>query len=186
MSVVIGILGWSIVAILVIFILSIATPLRIELQLNKDQEWRFSVALRLFGGLGPRMPIRRRKSGEKAVEKRTAKPKKRRGFPLGDPGGVLKAVLRFGGDILRCVRINSATLDAVFGFGDPAETGQAYGLLAPLIYCPVTGHKTQISITPAFDRKVFNGRATLDLSFIPVALLVPILRLAWTNYGARR
>jgi hypothetical protein len=186
MPIAITIMIWLLVAGLALLLLAMATPLRIELMLIKEDAWRFSVALRPFGRFGPRIALPDRKKKTERAPK--AAPKKRPGRRSWQqqPQRVARAVVRLAADILRHLRVNAVTLDLKFGLGDPAETGQVYGLLAPLIYSANAIPLVRLSIDPAFDRTILTGRAELDLSLIPVTLLAPSVRFGWSAFGPRQ
>ena len=68
----------------------------------------------------------------------------------------------------------------VCGTGDPAETGQLYGALVPLMVLS----NGRFQMHPEFDRPVLAARLDLEISAIPVALLPACLRLVRARRGA--
>ncbi|MCK8462455.1 DUF2953 domain-containing protein [Aliiroseovarius sp. S1339] len=89
-------------------------------------------------------------------------------------------------DIWDRVRVDAATLDLRFGLDDPAETGQAFGQMTPLIYGTSAAPRVHINVDPAFDRAILKGRVALDLSFVPFMLVPPFIRFGWSAFWPDR
>jgi len=77
---------------------------------------------------------------------------------------------------MRRIHFDSLNVDIRFGTGDPAETGQIFGLATPFIY-GFPSDAVSVSLQPDFVQECFRGRIEAALHFIPVALLGPIVRL---------
>ncbi|UWQ27139.1 DUF2953 domain-containing protein (plasmid) [Leisingera aquaemixtae] len=166
-------------ALLGLTVLVLVLPLRIELVLRKEAGLSFSAALRPFGGIGPRIRLSgRRKPPETAQE-----PGRKRRY---DPRRLAPAAGRLAAAVLRRIRIRALVLDAKFGLGDPAETGQLYGMLAPLVYGTLPARRLQVAVQPVFDRAELSGRAELDVTVVPAALIVPAVRFGWDAFGPVR
>ncbi|UWQ39803.1 DUF2953 domain-containing protein (plasmid) [Leisingera aquaemixtae] len=166
-------------ALLGLTVLVLVLPLRIELVLRKEAELAFSAALRPFGGIGPRIRLSgRRKPPETAQE-----PGRKRRY---DPRRLVPAAGRLAAAVLRRIRIRALILDAKFGLGDPAQTGQLYGMLAPLVYGTLPARRLQVAVQPVFDRAELSGRAELDVTVVPAALIVPAVRFGWDTFGPVR
>ncbi|MFQ6548471.1 hypothetical protein AADZ90_010960 [Aestuariibius sp. 2305UL40-4] len=161
--------------------LAMVMPLRLEVSLQKEVEWRYDASLRPFGRYGPRIDLRSRtKADPKKSEKPAAKPEKR----TFGAQRIIPAGLRFIEDLLQHIRIRRASLDARFSLGDPGETGQAFGLLAPLIYGMSASPIVRFDIEPVFDdRPALSGRAEVDLSVVPASLVGPAVRFWWHAFG---
>lgn len=172
-------LGVLLAALLVGIVLVLVSPLRIELVLRKDTALAFTAALRPLCGFGPRVRL----SGRRKPPAEAEKPGRKRRY---DPRRLVHAVGRLAAAVLRRIRVRSLILDAKFGSGDPAETGQLYGMLAPLVYGSLPARRLQVSLTPVFDRAVLSGRAELDVSVVPAALIGPAVRFGWDAFGPVR
>ena len=172
-------LGVLLVALLALIVLVLVSPLRIELVLRKDTALVFSAALRPLGGFGPRIGL----SGRRKAPPADKEPGRKRPF---EARRVVPAIARLAAAVLRRIRIRALILDAKFGSGDPAETGQLYGMLAPLVYGSLPARRLQISVQPVFDRAVLSGRAELDVSVVPAALIGPAVRFGWDAFGPVR
>lgn len=166
-------------ALFAVIVLVLILPLRIELELRKEAGLTFSVGLRPLGGFGPRISLSGRQNPPPAARKLG---RKRRS----DARRLVPAAARLVAAILRRIRIRALILDAKFGSGDPAETGQLYGMLAPLVYGTLPARRLQVSLEPEFGRAVLSGRAELDVSLVPAALIVPAVRFGWEAFGPGR
>ncbi len=188
MAAALTILIWLLAVFLLLVILAIAMPLRIELVLRKDLQWRYLAALRPYGRFGPRIVLSNRKKKSKAEKTITTKKKKGMGsrFLRSNPRAILQAVVRLVADIFHSVHFHQATLDAKFGLDDPSETGQAFGMLAPVIYGSAPCHRVRMNVEPVFDHATLTGTARLDLSLIPAALLAAAVRFGWRIFGPFR
>ncbi|MCO4848845.1 MAG: DUF2953 domain-containing protein [Yoonia sp.] len=186
MAIVFPILFWLLVAILAVFVLALVTPLRIELSVMKGDAWQLSAALRPFGRFGPKIPLSRRTKEPETAHKPKRDKRKKWGKLTRKPQRIGRAALRLVTDLIHCVRLHAATVDLTFGLGDPGETGQVFGLMAPLIYGPSLGERVNLNVVPAFDRTVLTGRLAVDFSIIPASLLAPTARFGWTAFGPRQ
>ncbi|WP_370399732.1 DUF2953 domain-containing protein [Sulfitobacter sp. JB4-11] len=183
MSAIMSVLAWVLIGALAVILMALAFPLRLEVSLRKKDVWKYSGAVRPFGRIGPRIALTgRTKKPAKSGKPTDAKVRKR----SHDPMRLLRAAVRLVLDILQRVRIDTARLDMQVGLGDPAETGQAYGMLAPLIYGSAAMPRVHIHVEPIFDRAISRGGADLNLSVVPFTLIKPLLRFGWSAYGAKR
>ncbi len=185
MTLVVTILIWLLAAGLGLFVVAMVTPLRIELMLTREDAVYGSVALRPFGRFGPRIALSGRKKREAAPKAASKKRAKGRVWRR-KPQRIVRAAIRLVTEILGRVHVDAAVLDMRFGFGDPGETGQAFGLMTPLIYGTSAMPKVRVKVEPVFDQTVFTGQVALDLSLIPAALLAPFVRFGWTAFGPDR
>ncbi len=152
-------------------------PLRLELELHKEAEWRIAAAIRPFGLYGPLLPFSNKQRHAKPTK--TVKPK-RRVLRHTSSRVSATAVLRLLTDVLGCIRIGHLTVNAQFGLGDPAATGQAFGMLAPVIYGTSATPSIQVRAVPVFDRAVLSGAAEMAFFVIPITLLGPAIRFGWS------
>ena len=183
----IAIVFWVLVAVLLLLVLIMALPLRIEMHLSREEALRYSVALRPFGRFGPRIPLSdRRKKASKAAPKLKSGKRKNGGRWMKKPKRLVGAAVRLVMELVGCVRVEAATLDLRFGLGDPAETGQAYGQMAPLIYGTAPAPRLHINVEPVFDRAELSGRVALDVSLVPLMLVPPFVRFGWSAFGPGR
>lgn len=178
-----GIFLWLLALVCLVIGLAVALPLRLELEIHKQAAWRVVATVRPFGRYGPRIPIRK---GPMGVHDEKPRKMKRRTQRHPAPRDLLPAVFRFVTDVLGCIRVGKLTVDARFGFGDPAMTGQAFGMLAPAIYGAPAMAGVDLRVVPVFDRQVLTGAADLAFSVVPITLLGPFLRLGWHLFGPAR
>lgn len=161
-------------------------PLCLELVVSKDEAVRVKAAVRPFGRAGPRISVVGRK--KKPAKDNHATPSsqtKRKTWPR-HPQRLVPAGFRLISDILKCIRLHSVNMDLHFGTGDPAETGEAFGHLAALTSLQHADPRVRINVMPDFDQAVLNGLLRLNVSVVPVRLILPIARFVWIIFGARR
>ncbi|MBT8409568.1 MAG: DUF2953 domain-containing protein [Alphaproteobacteria bacterium] len=193
MSSVLLALMWLVLGLLALVLAVLAAPLRIELSLHKSVRWRYTVALRFFGGIGPRLvlagetrkpapaePAPAPKEEKKPARKRKRRRRRRRAINVRRIVSETPALI---GGLLRCIHVRSARLRARFGLGDPAETGQIYGLLCPAISNAAALPRTELAIEPVFDAACLTGEAALELSVRPLTLFGPAARFGWRVFG---
>ncbi len=99
---------------------------------------------------------------------------------------IAQAAIRLVTELMATVRFETASLNLRFGLGDPAETGQLYGQLTPLVYSASGCPRVRIDVEPIFDEATLTGRAALDLSVVPARLIAPFLRFGWSAFGPTR
>jgi hypothetical protein len=151
------------------------------------------VELRFLGGAVPWIAVydstRPRKPKRKATAPKPPKRKKRtRATGKGGAGRMLRAGPGLIGGLIRQIRVERCRVECRFGLGDPADTGQAYGLLAPLVFAPPWGWDGAgaVVLTPDFERACLEGEAEVALAVVPARLLPPIVRFAWAAFGPGR
>lgn len=105
--------------------------------------------------------------------------------------GFARRLIKLATDLFRHVHFRVFTIRGRIGLGDPAETGQLWALL-----CMAAGMLAvmkHVTISPDFDRAVFEVDGQGTFRFIPLQIIVtvmmfmlslPTLRAVWT--GVRR
>ena len=189
MSIAILVLSLVLLAVLVLIVAVLATPVVFHAMLGNDPVLTYRVVARPFAGVGP--PLRLADSAHPRPKKKKRAKRDKSGKKKGRRFGVRTPVLaseipRLAAGLLRCVQIEDLTVDAEFGLGDPAETGQIYGFLTPLIYGCGALPGGRLSIRPVFDRACLSGTADLRLSLTPIALVAPLARFGWNVFGRGR
>lgn len=177
---------------LVLLIAVLVTPVQIGCIAHSATGGRLMISARLLGGLTPTIRFydsaRRnvRKQPPQAKQKKEKKKKKTKRAHQG-----LTRVRRtiaephLLADLLRPIHIERLAIDADIGFADPADTGQLYGLLCPVIHSGLLASPVSIAVRPDFSGPRVSGEIVAELSFIPVAFLPPAVRFAWRVWGAR-
>lgn len=201
-------LAWALVLTLALLLLAagalVLLPVRLRLLAATEpvRQWRLEVGL--LGGLLPRWTAfgsRSRQPSprpddqaaqwpERSAGAAAARPRRPRSGPRPRRRAWLRrqvarripvllreaaALLR---DLLGCVRVERLQAAGRFGFDDPADTGQAWGLVAPWLYA-VPGARARCDIAPDFERPGLHGHAEAQLRVVPAALLLQTLRHAW-------
>ncbi|WP_172300073.1 DUF2953 domain-containing protein [Pseudoruegeria sp. HB172150] len=190
---------WLLLAVVLAVILVLALPVRLRLLAQSEPELWARMELGLFGGALPNFSVfnsaqrRQRVKTEVSASSEAlsqSQPKKRTAIGKKSDRGmrVLRAAPRLLGGLLRRMKIERCDLDCRFGLGDPAETGQIYGLVAPVAYGSgmLFGQDNHVSVEPVFDRACLEGRVDVTVAAIPFRLLVPALKFGWAVFGPRR
>lgn len=154
----------------------------------KGARWHGSV-------LGRDFPLRRKEGerGPAGLEERTTAGGKRRRSRRRTPllcmaGRVLPRVPEMALGLLRPFRIHEFRLRGELGLGDPALTGQMYGLIQGVVFACCG--RTSVSIRPRFDTSVMEGEFTLVTGFILIHTVWTAIRTAasmgWAYMRCRR
>ena len=184
MAMALTLLFWLLLALLILLVLAIALPLRVELRVSRDEALRYSLAFRPFGRFGPRFSL----TGDgRNTDNEPKPPEKKKGTRRwGSRGHMVRAAPRLIGDLFACLRFETADVDMRFGTGDPAETGQIFGMLTPVLYGVSNLRKIDVRIRPVFDQAAFSGHAAMVISVVPAMLVPPFLRFGWASFGPGR
>ncbi|MBX3636338.1 MAG: DUF2953 domain-containing protein [Rubrivivax sp.] len=199
-------LAWTLALLLLAAGALVLLPVRLRLLAATEpvRQWRLEVGL--FGGLLPRWtaidsrrprrpPMSRQddraeaRSGRRdaAATARSRRPRsdsppRRRAWLRRQVARRIPVLLREAPallrDLLGCVRVERLQAAGRFGLDDPADTGQAWGLVAPWLYA-IPGARARCDIAPDFERPGLQGRAEAQLRVVPATLLLQTLRHAW-------
>ena len=187
------ILLWLLAAILLLLLAVVATPVRVEFRATADEVVRFAVAVRPFGRFGPRisMPASRTsvqvsEKPVKATHTKQREPAKNRRKSRRDYWSVFRAAIELFQSVLSKFHVARADVDVRFGVDDPADTGQAYGMLVPIIYGFPGHRRIDVNVEPVFDGALLHGKAALDITFTPLLLIKPAIRFGWAFHKAGR
>jgi len=196
---VLGALGWGLAGLGVVAVVTLVAlmvlPVRLWVQASSDPA-RLQVRLRLFGGALPWIRVvdsDRPGRGDRSA-RRTAVPD-RSAEAGADPAParisrdraqrMLRAVPGLLRGLAGPVRLERLWLEARLGLDDPAETGQLFGALTPLVYGlgGAWPGRVSVQLAPEFSGPVLEGQAELVLSVVPARWLGPSLRFAWASFG---
>lgn len=185
---VIGFLLWLGFAVVVLITAALVMPLGIKIEAVLDGTIRWTFGLQPFGRFGPTIQLGKAKPKKRSLAKpgKDTAGKTSRGFRKPNLGRFPSAALQLVSALFQTIRLRHFSLDLKFGCADPADTGQLYGMLTPLLYGTSGSHRADLHVVPVFDGAMLKGRATLDLSLIPVRLAPPIIRFGWSIFGPRR
>lgn len=187
---VLEILLWLIVGLLALVTLFMILPVRVVMSLQCNPVRQARVLVRPFGGVSPAIGVydSTRKSKPKAPPK-TKRPQASKGKAQTKRkgkgrlrGNALAELPVLIGQVLRAIHIEVLQLDADFGLGDPAETGQLYGQLCPLIY----NSAGQVTLRPDFGAASLRGSAFAQFRVIPIAIVWPFVGFAWRFFAPLR
>lgn len=181
------------VAVLAALILVLlVTPVTLNVTMRTSPKWRLKIAARLLGGLTPSIPIhdsdRPRPKKKKKPSPAPERQKKKAGPSRPALARIRRAVSAAPHlliDLLRPIHIQYLKVDMDVGLLDPADTGQLFGLLVPVIYSRRQSEAVSIAVRPDFTSARLSGEVTAALNFIPVAFIPPAIRFAWRVFGPR-
>ncbi|MGJ8623103.1 MAG: DUF2953 domain-containing protein [Yoonia sp.] len=173
---------WLGLALLAVAALLVLLPVYLALSWHSDPAKPSTVRLRVFGGLAPAIKVYD-STAKSTKQKPAQKPRKRQRKPFGrrwkPHGDILAEALSMIGKLRDAVRFDALHLNAEIGLGDPAETGQLYGQLCPLIY--TTGGR--VTVLPNFETSCLRGSALARLHFTLLGLIWPFVRFGWRLFG---
>ncbi|MEL6955001.1 MAG: DUF2953 domain-containing protein [Pseudomonadota bacterium] len=163
-------------AVLLAVLILLATPLRLEGQLNWPSKAPLTVRLKLLGGLTPWIKL---PSIPEAAKKPRKEPKERAWRPsaasISRMAGAAPSLI---GACFKRIQFGPAEADLEFGFDDPAETGQLFGHLSPLLHGGGPVLPIALTVRPNFQGQVFAANASGSLSLTPITLVPPLIGFA--------
>mgnify|MGYP001818779644 CR=1 FL=1 len=178
------ILLWLFVSLLGVIVVVMVTPIHVVLSWQNGPAKRALILLHLFGGVSPAIRVYDSSKPAKKDKKPARKPRKRKARKTAGQGwmargNILSEAVTLLRRVLAAIHIDVLQLDAELGLGDPAETGQLYGQLCPLIYAS-GGH---VRIRPNFERACLQGTALAKFHFTVLGLFWPFVRFGWRVFG---
>ena len=188
MATILTILLWCTVALVLLLVGLLVTPIRLRASLRASPDLSYRIEARVLGGWAPGIPVadsaRSRKAHTRKPKKEPSGKKRRRGVVGGSR--MLSAAPEFLSGLLGAIHFEHLKLDAEFGLNDPADTGQVYGCLTPLQFGAFAGPGRFVSLRPNFERACFAGELDAAVHFTIAAFLPPALRFAWRAFGPAR
>lgn len=183
---------WVLASALMLFVLTmglvLTTPVKLALTMQTSPKWRLNTSVRLIGGLTPAISFHGDDDGGRpAKARKTRKARKRASRRLST--GLLRAISaapQFLAESLRCIHLDRLSVDADVGLGDPADTGQFFGMITAVMPAMPSKQNVSIVIRPDFIEPRAAGRLDAELSFVPLALFAPGVRFAWRMLRSRR
>ena len=180
---------WAILGIIAVLVflvvVLVATPVHLRLFAEAGERLNFRTEVMAFWGLGPKLTFRSGQGvGEREVAapprrpKKRGKPRRKRGQAI-EPGQAFRLLTSLPDAVmagLGRIHFDRVSLQAVFGFDDPAETGEFFGRLTPFVY-GLPQDRCEVCLRPDFDGARFEGRADVALHATPLMLVWPIIRL---------
>jgi len=184
---------WGVTAVLVAVVILLAIPIKLSVRVVRTDRTRVTWQARwLFGVVrfGSRDAGTDTDSGDVSSPTRSApRPtrarRRRRGGSraaiavLRTPGLVPRA-LRLVPGLLRQIQWGHVSVNAAFGFEDPATTGRTYGAIAPLL---VAGGARgwPVRCQPVFGRECLEGTCAAALRVRPISLVGRVLAFLFSK-----
>lgn len=188
MATALTILLWCVIVLFLALTVLLVTPVRLHARLRTAPDLSYRIEARALGGWAPGIPLADSARPGKADTRRPKKkrPARKRSGRMAGGARMLSAAPEFMSGLLRAVHFEHLKLDAEFGLGDPADTGQLYGYLAPLQFGLFSGAGKVFSLRPNFERACFVGEMDAAVRFTIAAFLPPAVRFAWRVFGPAR
>jgi hypothetical protein len=184
---------WLLLAMLVSVCLALITPVIFKVHLTTSPQLGYRVEMRALAGLAPYLTLAKRPHKDPAPKAmanqhpKPVEPKKRKISRFRRTrGSVIRAVPPLVGDVLQRINIAELHIDADYGLGDPADTGQLCGLLIPLQYACSMPASVSLDLRPDFTQTRLTGSLTMVIRITIAALFIPLLHFAWRAYGPAR
>lgn len=166
-------------------LLLLATPLRLEARLSLPSQTPVVARLQLLGGLVPWIDLSR--IGSKPPEEKEPGRKRGTGWTVSGThaGRMARAAPRLLVSLFAAIRFETGRVDVDFGFEDPADTGEAFGQLAPILYGAGPTLPVDLALRPHFNGAILAGQAEGRLRVIPLSFVPPLILFAWRVWGPR-
>jgi len=183
---------WGLAALVGLVLVALALPIRVAAEARTRPERRLRLTVALLGGALPLPAITAgppASSPEAAPDRaRPARKRRRRRRGRKRPVERITAipVRQVLGDLRRGLRLRKLRIDGRIGLGDPAETGQLWGWLAPALYGLPMPESAEVTLAPAFGGPALEGtlEAEGEVRLVPLARLG--LRVLWALHGPHR
>ncbi len=174
---------WGLGLMCLIILAVLAMPVDVKLCFKVDSGFKCFVSARFLAGLS--RPIKFARGSDKhSRPKRKASKRRRRS--AGRATAFLQNIPSLISDLIRTIQIRHLSLNGAFGLGDPADTGQLFGMLAPFIFGVAALPRTEVSLRPDFDRVHLSGEMQACLRIIPIILIPPLCRFGWRVFRPLR
>lgn len=180
-------MSWLAIATAVIGLLivaALAAPLHLDLRVELAERVRGNARLRwLFGLIDVAIGGAARRPGSARRNRARTSPRRRPTNSSAPRREVLAAVrtpqflhrvARLVEGVLDAVRVDHLAVRARFGLGDPADTGQACGILLPLATMASLRH-IELDLVPDFERAVLAGACAGTVSVTPLRVIGVVL-----------
>ena len=183
-------LFYILISLNVLLIMLLAVPIDIEYEFNNRLEKKSRTRIIWLFGL---INVELKESAndfdiefEKPKKKRLNKIKKKRRSKSKSgikpilaalkSEGFLRRTLKFLKDIFNIAEIKNLQAKLSFGLGDPADTGQLYGLMSPVFAFLYAVPRVNVSFTPIFDRATLDAEINAALRIVPIRFFRAIFR----------
>ena len=169
-------------AVILLIVAVLAIPVQLDVHAELTDRPHARVRLRwLFGLLNVRLGGRRSrvqappaeavaiKNGLAGPNARKPSGRGRRLIAALETRGVMARVVLFVHDLFGLVRVQNFVLRARYGFDDPADTGQLYGALAPVLVL-ASVKEVDLICTPDFAQQSVEGTCSGIISVRPLSV----------------
>ena len=166
-------LVWALIGLLGVVLL-LAVPVDLIFRVQRRESFRAELFIGwMYGLLRFRMPSRRpRPPRPLPPKKRAARVRfARRLMATFRSSAFRHRSVRFGGDLLKSVRVRACDLRLRMGMDDPAETGYLWAIAGPLTGILTVNPRVTVNLDPSFAAACFEVDAQGTIRFIPIQLV---------------
>ena len=139
----------------------------------------------LFGLIGKELGGKKKAEEQKAQEQKPKERKAKKGRMSVRGPLAMFAARGFSGRLFllarrlaRSVQVRDVDVEFQVGTGDPAETGQLFGLIEPGLALARSRFSPNIRIDPNFVEETFRGHARGAVRAYPIRLIPPLIAFA--------
>ena len=164
---------------LVVLLLSIPIDLAFSYERGEDSRSRMRIRW-LFGLIGKELGAEKKGREKKPKERKAKKGRGSFGGPLAmfTARGFSGRLFLLARRLARSVQVRDVDVKFQVGTGDPAETGQLYGLIGPGVALARSIFSPNIRVDPNFVEETFRGHARGAVRAYPIRLIPPLIAFA--------
>jgi hypothetical protein len=174
------------IGIIALLIFLLAVPIDLEYQFDNQLEKKSSTRIIWLFGL-VNVELKKHKHDIELKKSKIPKAKKKRKTTANVKSnirpflvvikseGFLKRILKLFREMLTVAEIRQLQARLGFGLGDPAETGQLYGMVSPMFVFMYAMPGVNFVVIPIFDRTIFQVEISAALRIVPLRFVRAIL-----------
>jgi hypothetical protein len=184
---------WSIlIALVAVGALVLAIPIHLRFRVDRAERASYRVHLKWLFGLVRRELKRKAPPAvpptKPEAKRKRARHRRRRGSELFGflvrVEGLSRALARFIRRVGHSLAPRDVALDVRLGLDDPADTGQLFGLLAPVVGVLASAAPiVELRVVPEFLEQAFLLHARGSIRIVPLALIAYTLALILSRPG---
>lgn len=179
-------LFFILIGIIALLIFLLAVPIDLEYQFDNQLEKKSNTRIIWLFGL-VNIELKKHKRDIELKKSKIPKAKKKRKTTANvktnirlflaviKSEGFLKRILKLFREMLTVSEIKRLQARLGFGLGDPAETGQLYGMVSPMFTFMYAMPGVNFVVIPIFDRTIFQAEISATLRIVPLRFIRAIL-----------
>lgn len=158
----------------------LAMPFDVTFRLSKSERFRANITIAWAYGLLSRElgrsadnPVAPKSDTQRAGGKQPLKGRRKTRAVIAfmRSSGMPPRLLRLARDMWRQLRVRQLYLHVTFGLDDPADTGQLYGALVPVIIQSGRSTRLDLQIQPDFSQPLLRVAGSGQVRVIPITII---------------